>query len=357
MGAAIHLHPERAHPMRDRRALLQGVLLGTTYGVLLRGFLTLGQFVTDHIKAHPGPGSERYQWWLEHLPAILGTSGVMTVAFLILGPFCLGFLTVRRLTATRSHSQLTWVFAPWLAVIAMMVIIGLFAWEGAICVVMALPLTLAFASLGGAIAGYMAQRRQLRSNQIACFALLPFLLAPAESLLPAPVQIRTVHNQITIHASPATLWRNIERVPAIAPQELAPTWTHGLGFPRPVEATLSFEGIGGVRHASFERGLVFVETISRWEPEHRLAFSIHADSEHIPTTTLDEHVTIGGRYFDVLDGEYVLQPLDNGNTVLHLMSHERLSTDFNGYAGLWTDAVMSSLQQSILQVIQHRCEQ
>ncbi len=42
--------------------------------------------------------------------------------------------------------------------------------------------------------------------------------------------------------------------------------------------------------------------------------------------------------------------------LLHLTSRERLSTHFNGYAGLWTDAVMRAIQEQILQVIQKRCE-
>jgi hypothetical protein len=37
-------------------------------------------------------------------------------------------------------------------------------------------------------------------------------------------------------------------------------------------------------------------------------------------------------------------------------SHRRLSSDFSGYAGQWSDAVMQDLQTSILAVIQHRCE-
>jgi hypothetical protein len=115
--------------------------------------------------------------------------------------------------------------------------------------------------------------------------------------------------------------------------------------------------VGGVRHASFERGLTFIETVTNWEPEQRLAFTIKADTEHIPPTTLDQHVTIGGRYFDVLDGEYRIERLADGDTLLHLESRQRLSTDFNAYAGLWTDAVMNSLQSSILEVVQHRCEQ
>ena len=33
-----------------------------------------------------------------------------------------------------------------------------------------------------------------------------------------------------------------------------------------VEATWSREGVGGVRHASFAGGVVFVETVTVWEP-------------------------------------------------------------------------------------------
>ncbi|HEX6770882.1 MAG TPA: hypothetical protein VF126_02565 [Acidobacteriaceae bacterium] len=72
--------------------------------------------------------------------------------------------------------------------------------------------------------------------------------------------------------------------------------------------------------------------------------------------TLDEHVKVGGRYFDVLEGEYQLEPLADGETVLHLSSRERVSTHFNAYPGFWTDPVMRSIQSSILQVIKQRAE-
>ena len=45
-----------------------------------------------------------------------------------------------------------------------------------------------------------------------------------------------------------------------------------------------------------------------------------------------------------------------GGVLLRLVSHERLSTHFNPYAGLWTDAVMRSIQSEILEVILKRCE-
>jgi hypothetical protein len=145
-------------------------------------------------------------------------------------------------------------------------------------------------------------------------------------------------------------------VPAIDAGELPSSWVRTVGFPRPVEATLSHEGLGGVRHASFTGGLVFTETIDNWDSLHDLSFSIHANTDSIPPTTLDEHVKIGGRYFDILEGEYRLEPLSDGDTLLHLSSRERVSTHFNPYAGFWTDAVMRSIQSSILQVVKQRAE-
>ncbi len=319
--------------------LLEGIALGVCYGLLLR-------FVALNISAHS---------WLTK--AGLPQAGfIMTVAFLVLGPLVMGLLTIRRAESREPSSVWQWIFAPWLSVILMMAVTALLNIEGAICIVMALPIALVCGSIGGVIGGLIGRQRKLSSAATLCVAVLPFLLGPIEASFRSPDQIRTVSSDIRIHASSTTIWQNIERVPAIAPSELRTAWTHRIGFPRPVEATLSYEGVGGVRHASFERGLLFIETITAWEPQHRIAFNIKADSAHIPTTTLDEHVTIGGRYFDVLDGEYTLEALANGDTMLHLTSHQRLSTDFNGYAGLWTDAVMQNLQTSILEVIQHRCE-
>jgi hypothetical protein len=59
----------------------------------------------------------------------------------------------------------------------------------------------------------------------------------------------------------------------------------------------------------------------------------------------------------VLQGEYHIEPIGGHRAVLHLSSRHRLSTRFNAYAGLWSDAIMRDIQQSILLVIKHRSEQ
>jgi hypothetical protein len=185
---------------------------------------------------------------------------------------------------------------------------------------------------------------------------LPLLISPFEQQFLSQRNLRSVESIIDIQAAPATVWKNIERVPAIRSSELQSSWSHAIGFPNPVEATLSKEAVGGVRNATFEGGVLFIETVDTWEPGHHLGFSIRAQTDKIPATTLDEHVTVGGEYFDVLHGDYELEPLGNGVIRLHLRSLHRVSTDLNWYAHLWTDAIMSDLQVRILKVIKKRCE-
>jgi len=65
---------------------------------------------------------------------------------------------------------------------------------------------------------------------------------------------------------------------------------------------------------------------------------------------------VGGPYFDVLEGTYRIERLNDRQVLLHLSSKHRLSTRFNFYAGLWTDFIMRDIQRNILRIIKRRCE-
>ena len=284
---------------------------------------------------------------------------VMSVGFTFFMPFAMGCITVY-LAEMRGRQRIwVWIVLPWLTVLAALGATMLALLEGLICVAMFAPLALILGSLGGVLGGLSGRTmrsRRTRGVTVACVMVLPLLTAPWERQAFYQLDLRLVENVIDIQAPPEAVWRNIERVAAIRESELPRSWTRSIGFPDPVEATLSHEGVGGVRNASFTGGVLFLETIDVWEPQRRLGFSIAARTDQIPATTLDEHVRVGGPYFDALRGEYRLEPLGNGGSRLHLSSRHRVSTDFNWYAHLWTDAIMSDLQRRILYVIKQRCE-
>ena len=320
--------------LRWRPSYFYGAFIALTYGVLFRFVVAIKpNNVDDHT-----------------------VLTIMSIGFIAFGPLVIGMLAVympaRRGTVTIPQALLL----PALPILLACGVAAVLALEGSICIVLLLPIALLFGALGGLLGLALARAMRPKPGLVTAFAILPLCCGFLESRMQRPTALHTVENSIVIHAGASTVWQNIQSVPPIAPSELPSTWTHNIGFPRPIAAVLSHQGFGGVRTASFERGLVFYETVTDWQPQHQLGFDIKADAAHIPLTTLDEHVTIGGPYFDVLDGEYRIEPRPDGTMLLHLTSHQRLTTDFNGYAGLWSDAIMSNLQSSILQVIQHRCE-
>jgi hypothetical protein len=283
--------------------------------------------------------------------------GLLMLCFLVLIPTALGAATAHFTPATSSKKWRTF-FGPLITVFVFLGIASLFHLEGMICLIIILPVFMLTSWIGATIYVALTQDKsdKEKTYTLAALALLPFLLAPVESQFATPDSLRRVENTIVIQAPAAVVWQHITRVPAIQAHDLGPSLVDKIGFPRPVEATLTHEGTGGVRHATFERGVEFIETIDVWEPQQRLSFSITPNTATIPPTTFDEHVIVGGRFFDVLRGTYELEQLDLARTRLILYSQQRLSTRLNPYAGLWTDYVMSEIQRRILTVIKHRCE-
>jgi hypothetical protein len=89
----------------------------------------------------------------------------------------------------------------------------------------------------------------------------------------------------------------------------------------PIAATLDRDGVGGIRTATFERGVSFFEAVTEWSRPRKLAFTTHADPNFIPHTAFDQHIIVGGRFYDVLDGIYEIEPVYATECRLHLTSH------------------------------------
>jgi hypothetical protein len=314
----------RTVPPTARTPLL-GAALGLAYGLTAR-------FIADN-------------------DALGRVFAVMSLGFFLIVPFVLGVLTVRQVEAP---SRLFRIFAPWIPMLLVVVIAVALGWEGMICVVMALPILLIMASLGG----MMTSAEQVRSRTtLPVLLALPYLLAPVERRIPEPERSGETVTEIDIAAPPSVVWPLIASVDSIRPNEQRPALYLALGFPRPISATLSRPGIGGIRSARFEHGLTFTETVTDWNPPRRLSFTIEANTDSVPPDALDAHVSVGSPHFDVLTGTYELHPLDGGRgTRLVLRSTHRLATRFNPYASWWVERVMSSIQSHISEVHKQRAE-
>jgi hypothetical protein len=282
---------------------------------------------------------------------------VMTVSFIILVPFGIGALTIYLSPVEKIESRLYQATVPWYPLLAFMVITLAFALEGWACWLMIMPIFMLAASVGGLVAGYLKLRKHKNEQlNISLFILLPLIIAPVEQAIKITPHQYEAYTYIDLHASKAKIWQNVTRVKAIEKAEDKGWLTRTLGFPRPIRAELNYNGVGGYRKAIFDKGLIFHEQVTKYEDGRRMRFTIQANPYEIPATAMDEHVVIGGKYFNVTDGTYLLQRLNTNTYRLQLYSHFQLTTTFNFYASWWAGWIMKDIQNNILQVIKERVE-
>lgn len=302
----------------------KGVIYGIVYGLVARGILALDD-------------------------------GLMTLSFMFLVPSVIGLIVAYYHDTVTSAGKIVLLAMPLYAIIGFIAISVFMGKEGPICALMALPLFAFMALLGGFVGVRVFHRRKDKLT-VSVLILIPFVVAPLENYFGLSEKIFIEHTTIVINAQENVVWQNITRVQEITEKENRNSLFQFMGFPRPISAELDTIAVGGVRKAIFDRGLFFTETVTEVIPNKVLAFNIEADPNSIPPKALDEHVTVGGKYFDVLEGRYEIEKAGSNKIILHLTSRFRLSTNFNFYSGLWSKVIMSDIQKNILEIVKERSE-
>ncbi|HEX8461940.1 MAG TPA: hypothetical protein VF623_10940, partial [Segetibacter sp.] len=256
----------------------KGVLYGIAYGLISRSIFALENFNS------PNP--------------VFPTLGLMTVSFMFIVPFVVGLIVAYHNDTITSSRKIVMMTTPVFAVVGLVVFAVLSGKEGIICALMALPVFILMSLIGGLI-GVNIFKRNRNKMYVSAFILLPFIIAPIEHKIGLKDRIFTEHTTIEISANARHVWNNITRVKEITEEENNHSLFQFMGFPRPIEAELDTIAVGGIRKAIFARGLFFTETVTKVETLKMLAFDIKADPKSIPPKALDEHVMVGGKYFDV----------------------------------------------------------
>jgi hypothetical protein len=295
-----------------------------------------------------------------------GAMGIMSLSFFFIVPFLIGYLTVFLIRYKETETASRAFFLPWLSTFVILFITLCFGSEGRICWMMAFPLFAIVAGLGGVLAFNRKKRRAMRKEEmdflkddwdkpgslkISFLFMLPLLAGFLEGDRTSSFEDFTVTKQIEVQAPPDSVWNTLM-------QDSRPVRTHSatlstlLGFPHHLSTTLNMPVVGGTRLATYEKGLVFMETIRKIEPGRLMVVEIKTDPSKISKAIMDEHIVIGGKHIQLQEDDYQLTPLPNGRTLLSLSSHFSINTPFNWYAGLWAKLLMSDvLKEELKQFI------
>ncbi len=275
--------------------------------------------------------------------------GVYGWAIFVAVPVTMGYASVwaaNRVAPVRGKGE-----AVRIAVLSMLAACALaiaVAIEGAICVLMVLPLALPLSAAGGCLAQATLSRRALPP-----MALLPPILASGEFIVGPPPKEWAVRTEVIAAAPPDAVWRHVvafEQLPP--PRELL--FRAGVAYP--IRAEIRGSGPGAIRRCVFSTG-AFVEPITVWDEPRKLAFDVAdqpATMRELSPWDVDAPHLRG--YFKSTRGQFVLTPLPGGKTLLEGTTwySNRLAPEF--YWRLWTEYLLHAIHERVLHAIARRAE-
>lgn len=287
-------------------------------------------------------------------------SEFVSIAGIFILPVSMGAITLCFSSAEQQANKSYRIFAPWLTVTLLYLILLLAYWETLICLIMLAPVAYLGASVGGALAGtwlHTKNTKRVQRGTLGCFIVLPLLLSPLEDkVLPTPTEFVTAQDSIIIDASAQHVWTTLLNVPDIRDEELRSSFSHRMGLPRPRAALMTGSGVGAVRDLYWDDGVQFRELIKVWEPARLLVYDVDVSPARIALQRLDTHVVIGDRYFTITQGRYQLMPLADGRTELQLSTSYRITTRINAYGRFWADRTLDDFHNVVLALIKQRAE-
>jgi len=272
-------------------------------------------------------------------------------------PFLMGLASV--LIASRSR-PLGRGEAIGLACLTMLVAGGFLmalAIEGLICLVMALPIVLPLASLGGWVGHLLSGDRDeltLGLKDIGGVVLLfPLLMAGETASLPEP-SVYAVTTRVDVAAPPETVWKHVVEFSELPPPtELL--FRSGIAYP--MRARIHGRGPGAVRFCEFSTG-PFIEPIQIWDEPRLLRFAVTQNPPPMEEWTPYRHISpphLRG-FLESQAGQFRLTPLAGGRTRLEGTTWYRHSLWPAAYWKEWSDFVIHRIHTRVLEHIRRQAE-
>ena len=279
----------------------------------------------------------------------------MLGAFVYLVPAVCGAVTVYMAERVQRRSWGYYIGAPFLS--TALFVLGTLAVfiEGIICAIVVVPLFALMGSLGGLAMGIVCRVSGRPGPALYSFAVLPLVLGAIEPQLPNPEQLSSTSRTLFIAAPPERVWHALNDARDIQPQEVGDAWAYRIGVPMPVAGVTVDTPEGRVRKVQWQKGVRFEEIVTDWQPGRRVQWRYRFSPDSFPPGALDDHVVIGGHYFDLRDSAYTLTPRDGG-TELRIDVSWRVSTRFNWYADRVAQFLLGDFSEHILRFYKGRSE-
>lgn len=279
---------------------------------------------------------------------------MMTSTFLVLTPLIFGAL-ISYMTNYKKPLDfgrtIKWLFIFCAALIIFSMVV---LKEGSICVIIASPILLGCMIIGALLMHLLCRYLWKPNKAVYSLAVLPLLL------MFVPEQLSTTHKSveksILINAPIGTVWQQINHIEAIKPSEFKPSLLYAIGVPYPISGISNVKNGEKIRHSHWQKDIHFDGMIQQSIPNQYLSWKYRFEPDSIPKGALDDHVQLGGKYFDFQNTSYRLVPVNAQQTQLILKIDYRVSTEINFYAVQVANILLNDFARVILDLYKQRSE-
>jgi hypothetical protein len=272
-------------------------------------------------------------------------------------PFCLGLFAVLLHSYHGPRDYGTCMSVALLPVGIVGALLLVVAIEGFICILMAAPLALGLAWLGGSL-GYSIQGNYWDAKRGAAMLSIVLFVMPGVFGVERVARLKppnfVVRTSIDIQARPDQVWQQVVAFAEIAP----PTeMLFRAGIAYPIRAEITGRGAGGIRRCVFSTG-PFLEPIEVWDEPRLLKFGVTANPPPLNEMTPYGHIEprhLHG-YFVSEQGQFLLTALPNGGTRVEGTTWYRDAIWPAAYWRLWSDYAIHRIHLRVLKHIKEEAE-
>jgi hypothetical protein len=236
------------------------------------------------------------------------------------------------------------------------IILVLLAFEGIICIVMALLPTMML-TLIGTVIGYWIQkiawnRYSKQTLTVLIMFIFPLILG-VESKLSRTASLNKVQSSIVINASKQIVWDEVVTSDLPPPDE----FIFKTGIAYPIKAQIDGKGVGAVRYCIFSTGK-FVEPIEVWDKHRLLKFSVTHSPPPMKELSIysDIHPPHLDGFLKSEKGQFKLMQIDKNTTLLEGTTWYENKMWPEAYWKLLSDYIIGKIHNRVLKHIKASSE-
>lgn len=279
----------------------------------------------------------------------------MAGAFIFCAPIIVGMVMVYCAERIKRRHWGYYFYAPFLATCLFIGGTLILMIEGWICAIVIVPMFAVLGGVGGVAMGILCRLTNWPQPTIYGVAALPISLAALAGNHSGSTDFGHVERTQRIEAPAAVVWQQLNSIDNITSNEMQDSLAVKIGVPPPLAGATRETPQGRVRESRWGKDVHFEEVIADWDPERYLRWTYRFAPDSFPKHALDDHVLIGGHYFDLLETSYTLNA-EGDTTQLTTKTRYRISTQFNFYAEWVAQLVLGSQTETGLRLYAARSE-